>query len=542
VIALTSLVRSQIFSDRSRKWFLVAIGLFAGCLLYGDGMITPAISVLSAVEGLRIITPTFQPYVVPCTVLILALLFLVQSRGTAKVGALFGPITLVWFTVIGSLGLRQVVHNPAILAAFNPWYGASFIARNHLHGFLVLGAVFLVVTGAEALYADMGHFGRRPIRLAWFVLVLPALLCSYLGQSALLLVRPEESHHPFYALVPGWLLIPMVLLATAATIIASQAVISGAFSLTRQAIQIGYLPRLHIVHTSASRAGQIYIPQVNWMLMVSTIVLVLGFHSSSQLAAAYGVAVTTTMLVATILFFVIARRRWRWSRLAAGVPAAVFLIVDGCFFGANIMKIAHGAWFPLLIGGGAFTLMITWKRGRELLAHKMATRAEPLEDFLARIAADPPVRVAGNAVFLSGNPDIAPPSLRHNLVHNKILHSKIAILAIATKEIPRVPRDEKVEVAEVGSGIFRIFARFGFMEQPNVPYILALAREKGLDFELEESSFFLGRERLIASKEPGMSRWRSCLFSFMSRNAVGATAFFRIPPERVVELGAQIRI
>lgn len=543
VIALTSLVRSQIFTKRDRKWFLVALGLFAGSLLYGDGMITPAISVLSAVEGLMIIAPDFQPYVIPCTVLVLALLFLFQSRGTAKVGSLFGPVTLIWFSVIGIMGLYQIVRNPSILVAINPLYGATFLATNHLHGFLVLGAVFLVVTGAEALYADMGHFGRTPIRLAWFAVVLPALLCNYFGQGALLLAHPEQAHHPFYALVPSWALIPMVILATVATIIASQAVISGAFSLTRQAIQIGYLPRLQIIHTSATKIGQIYIPQVNWMLMVATIILVLGFRTSSKLAAAYGVAVTTTMLVATILFFVIALQRWRWNRLATGLLVSLFLVVDLSFFGANIIKVTHGAWFPLVVGGVAFTLMITWKKGRELLAMKMKARSEPIEQFLARISADPPVRVVGNGVFLSGNTGIAPPALRHNLAHNKILHSRIAILTIATKEISRVPRNEKVEVSELGSGFYSVFAQFGFMEDPNVPYVLALAREKGLEgFELEDSSFFLGRERLLPSKEPGMYWWQSHLFSFMSRNATSATAFFHIPPEKVVELGAQIEI
>jgi KUP system potassium uptake protein len=542
VIALTSLVRSHIFTERGKRWFLVGLGLFGASLLYGDGMITPAISVLSAVEGLRIITPVFQPYIIPVTCVILALLFLLQRRGTAGVGRLFGPITLLWFGIIGVLGIRQIVQNPSVLSAVNPWHGVSFLATNHLHGFLVLGAVFLVVTGAEALYADMGHFGRRPIRLAWFAVVLPALLSNYFGQGALLLVHPEAAHHPFYALVPGWSLIPMVILATAATIIASQAVISGAFSLTRQAIQIGYLPRLQIVHTSATEMGQIYVPQVNWMLMVATIGLVIGFQTSSKLAAAYGVAVTTTMLIATMLFYVVARQRWRWSRLTAGIPVALFLIVDLAFFGANIIKITHGAWFPLVIGAASFTLMTTWKKGRDLLADKMRQVSEPIEGFLRRIAEEPPARVPGKAVFMSGNPGVAPLSLQHNLTHNKILHSEVAILSIAAEELPRVPREEKVEVTEIGQGFYKVSARFGFMEEPNVPYVLALAREKGLDFELADTSFFLGRERFLPGKTPGMRLWRSKIFAFMSRNAVGATAFFRIPPEQVIELGAQIEI
>jgi KUP system potassium uptake protein len=388
----------------------------------------------------------------------------------------------------------------------------------------------------------MGHFGRRPIRLAWFAVALPALLCSYFGQGALLLARPAESHHPFYGLVPGWALIPVVVLATMATIIASQAVISGAFSLTRQAIQIGYLPRMRIVHTSAAHAGQIYVPQVNWLLMATTILLVLGFRSSSRLAAAYGVAVTTTMLVATILFYVVAKRRWRWNRWALGSLTALFLAVDLAFFGANIMKITHGAWFPLLIGGGAFLLMTTWKKGRDMLAVKIVGRAQPLATFLREVAAAPPVRVAGNAVFLSGNPGVTPPALKHNLMHNKVLHEQVAILMILTEEVPRVPRDEIVEVVDLGQGFYSVKAKFGFMENPHVPLVLELARGKGLDFALDDSSFFLGRERILTARESGMSRWRRSIFSFMTRNAVGATAFFGIPPDRVVELGAQVEI
>lgn len=542
IIALTSLLRSDIFGTRGRRWFLVGLGLFGASLLYGDGMITPAISVLSAVEGLRIVAPKFQSYVIPLTVVILGLLFLFQRSGTAKVGSLFGPIMVVWFTVIGVLGIREVFHTPSVLAAVNPAYGVAFLLNNHLHGFFVLGAVFLVVTGAEALYADMGHFGRRPIRIVWFVLVLPALLCNYFGQGALLLTQPLQAHHPFYALVPGWSLIPMVVLATAATIIASQAVISGTFSLTRQAIQIGYMPPMKIVHTSATEIGQIYIPQVNWMLMVMTIVLVLTFKSSSTLAAAYGVAVTTTMVLSTILFYVVATRRWQWNKIGAGLLVGVFLAVDVTFFGANIMKITHGAWFPLAIGGVAFTLMTTWKKGRELLAAKMSARSEPIGEFLEKIASDGPLRVEGKAVFMSGNVGVAPPALRRNLTHNKVLHNEVVLMAIVAKDIPRVPRAQKVDVAEIGRGFHRVVAHFGFMEEPNVPYVLALAREKGLNFNLDETSFFLGRERLLPRSDVGMPYWRAAVFAFMSRNAIGATAYFHIPPEQVIEVGAQIEI
>jgi KUP system potassium uptake protein len=542
VIALVALVRPTAWEPGRGKWLLVACGLFGASLLYGDGMITPAISVLSAVEGLHVITPVFQPYIVPITVVLLAGLFLFQKNGTAKVGAFFGPVILTWFTTIGVLGLRGVIGEPGVLLAFNPLYGGQFILRNHLHGFLVLGAVFLVVTGAEALYADLGHFGRKPIRLAWFVLVLPMLLLNYFGQGALLLKHPEEAGHPFYSLAPDWFLIPLVLLATLATIIASQAVISGAFSLTRQAIQLGYFPRLNIIHTSHETIGQVYVPQVNALLMVATISLVLGFGSSSKLAAAYGVAVTTTMVIATILFYVIARERWKWNRWAAGVPVAIFLMVDLSFFAANISKILHGAWFPLVIAAFIFTLMITWAKGRSLLSAKLQADTLTLENFRRSIAAAPPLRVAGKAVFLTANPSGMPPALAHNLKHNKILHDETVILVVVTERVPRVPREEKIELHSLEDGLYRIIAHFGFAEDPSVPYILALAGEKGLDFPLEEISFFLGRERLVPAKKPEMMRWRTRIFRYMSHNSQSATAFFHIPPDQVVELGVQLQL
>jgi len=542
VIALTALVSSLRTFRRGRGIVLVAMGLFAGSLLYGDGMITPAISVLSAVEGIRHLTPQFDPYVLPTTVVILVALFLLQSRGTQRVGILFGPVTALWLIVIAVLGVRSILVHPQVLAALSPVHGANFLLRNHLEGFLVLGAVFLVVTGTEALYADMGHFGKRPIRLAWYVLVLPALLCSYFGQGALLLDRADLADRPFYSLAPEWALIPLILLATAATVIASQAVISGAFSLSRQAIQLGYLPRMTIVHTSSSEIGQIYIPEINYMLMVTTIGLVVGFRSSSQLAAAYGVAVTTTMLITSLLFFVVARRVWKWHILKAGLLVVVFLAVDLAFFAANISKIAHGAWFPLVIGGVSFMLMTTWKKGRTLLYEKMYANNPRLKSFVARQAAERPKRVEGKAVFMAGGPDTAPPALVQNLRHNKVLHSQIAILTVVTEEVPHMPRDEKVTVEDLGQGFYRVVAHYGFMEEPNVPHVLALAREKGLDFALEDVSFFLGRERLVPDRRPMMAPWREKLFAFMTRNAVGATAFFHIPSEQVVELGAQVEI
>jgi KUP system potassium uptake protein len=540
VIALTALVRQARLEGRARA-VLVALGLFAASLLYGDGMITPAISVLSAVEGVRIITPLFEASVLPATIAILLALFLLQRRGTARVGALFGPIMLVWLAALAALGVRGLIGEPGVLLAIDPRHGAAFLLRNHFDGLLVLGAVFLVVTGAEALYADLGHFGKRPIRLAWFSLVLPALLLNYFGQGALLLAHPEEAHHPFYALAPRWALVPLVLLATVATVIASQAVISGAFSLTRQAIQLGYLPRLGILHTSAERVGQIYIPGVNWLLMVCTIALVLGFRSSSKLAAAYGVAVTSTMLVSTILFYAVARARWRWSRLAAGAPVAVFLVIDLAFFAANIGKILHGAWFPLVIGGAVFAMLRTWQKGRALLAERLESDIS-VEEFLAQIEEDPPPRVPRKAVFMTGNPETPPPALLHNLKHNGVLHAQAALLTVSTEELPRVPREEKVSIEDLGSGFHRITGRYGFMESPNVPHILALAREQGLDFPLEETSFFLGRERILSERHPKMPAWQRRLFAFMSHNALGATSYFGIPPNQVVEMGSQVQL
>jgi KUP system potassium uptake protein len=542
VMALTALIESVTGKVRNSRLTLVSIGLFAACLLYGDGMITPAISVLSAVEGIRIITPVFEPYVIPATIIILGGLFLIQRHGTARVGRLFGPIILVWFCVLAVLGLIHIVRVPRVLWAFLPWYGLKFLLYNKFHGFLVLGAVFLVVTGAEALYADMGHFGKGPIRRTWVVLVLPALVLNYFGQGALLLTRPEAAHHPFYALVPSWAMIPMVVLATVATIIASQAVITGAFSLTHQAIQLGYLPRLRITHTSASHVGQIYIGPVNWLLMVCTIGLVFGFQSSSKLAAAYGVAVTSTMLVTTTLFCVVARRRWGWHRLAAGTLAGIFFLVDIPFFGANIGKLFHGAWFPLVIGALFFVLMLTWKQGRKILADQMRTLTPPFDTFKESLDENPPQRVNGQAVFLTGNLDVVPTTLVQNLKHNKILHSDVAFLHFKTENVPRVPNFEKVETEKLGGGFFRIIAHHGFMEEPKIDRILTLAHGQGLNFKLDDASYYLGREKLSTSADPVMGQFRSNLFIFMSRNSVDAASFFGLPPDRIIEVGVQLQL
>jgi KUP system potassium uptake protein len=521
---------------------LIVLGLFGAALLYGDGVITPAISVLSAVEGLSVATPVFEPYIIPITLVILLGLFLVQRHGTAGIGSVFGPVMCLWFTTLAVLGVKEMLHNPAVFGALSPLHGARFFLHNGWHGFLVLGAVFLVVTGGEALYADMGHFGYRPIRLAWFSLVLPALMLNYLGQGALLLRDPSAARNPFYLLAPGWALYPLVALATVATVIASQALISGAFSLTRQAMQLGYCPRMEVVHTSAEEKGQIYLPGLNILLLVGVVVLVLGFRSSSALAAAYGIAVTATMTITTLLAYVVSRERWGAGRALAMPIAAAFLVVDLSFFGANAVKIADGGWVPLLMAVVIFTLLTTWKRGREILAGKLRAASMSLSDLLESFGEHGPMRVPGTAIFMTGNPEGTPPALLHNLKHNKVLHEQVVLLTIASEDVPHVPPEERVEVEPLQQGFVRVVARYGFMENPNIPDILKRCREKGLQFQLMGTSFFLGRETLIPSKKPGMAMWREALFAWMSRNARSATAFFRIPPNRVVELGTQVEL
>jgi KUP system potassium uptake protein len=542
IIALTALVQGSSESPSRGRALLVAAGIFGACLLYGDGMITPAISVLSAAEGLRIITPGFQPYVIPVTLAILGGLFLLQQRGTARVGAVFGPVMLVWFLVLGVLGLRQITDHPGILAALSPTYGLRYLGDSGMQGFTVLGAVFLVVTGAEALYADLGHFGRKPIRRVWFYLVFPALLLNYFGQGALLLARPEEAHHPFYATVPTWAVIPVILLATAATIIASQAVITGVFSLTRQAVQMGYLPRLRIVHTSVRHFGQIYVPQVNWLMMIATLGLVLGFRSSSKLAAAYGVAVTSTMLIATVLFYVVARDRWHWNRLKAGVPFAVFLVVDVSFLSANISKLLHGAWFPLVLGALVMVVMMTWKRGRELLSDQLRGLSVAFHDLDRRLTSEKTPRIKGHAIFLTGQPQTIPIALSQNLKHNGIVHSHVGLLNFSRLEIPRVPNKDKLQLDDLGSGFVQITAFYGFMESPSVPQTLALAEGQGVEFPMDLTTFYLGREKLVILRRDGMVRWRAHLFAFLSRNAYDASSYFDIPEERVMEVGVRLVI
>ena len=543
ILALTSLVTPLHGGKQMERWFLVMLGLFGAALLYGDGMITPAISVLSAVEGLEIATPVLEPYVIPITIVILIGLFVFQSKGTTWVGKVFGPVTFVWFVTLAVLGVAEIAENPSVLSALNPLHGIDFFARNGWHGFLVLGSVFLVVTGGEALYADMGHFGIRPIRLVWFALVLPALLANYFGQGALLLARPETAENPFYLLAPSWALYPMVILATAATVIASQAVISGAYSLTMQAMQLGFCPRVDIEHTSATERGQIYVPGINWALLVACIGLVVGFRSSSNLAAAYGVAVTSTMAITTILLYVVARNRWGWNPFVAGALCALFLVIDLAFFGATMIKVVDGGWFSLVVAALVFTVMSTWKTGRRLLGERLREAAIPLKNFLTELESKRPTRVPGTAVFMYSNRTGTPPALIHNLSHNKVLHQDVVILTVETKEVPHVEPEERVEIENLGSDFYRVALNYGFMEEPNIPQALATIEIPGLNLLPETTTFFFGNETLIATRETrGMMLWRERLFILMSRNARRATRYFSIPPDRVVELGSQIKL
>jgi KUP system potassium uptake protein len=536
ILTLTALL-----PNRDSRPVLLALGIFGAALLYGEGMITPAISILSAVEGLAVATPVFNPWLVPLSVVILIALFVIQQYGTHRVGRLFGPVMVVWFVVIAVLGVRSIVAAPQVLEAFDPRHGVRFFNANGWHGFTVLGTVFLVVTGGEALYADMGHFGKRAIRVAWFALVLPALMLNYFGQGALLLVDPSASQ-PFFLLAPSWALLPLVALSTSAAVIASQALISGAFSLTRQAIQLGYMPRLDVEHTSAQAMGQIYVPQVNWGLMICTIAMVIGFGSSGNLSAAYGMGVAMAMVITTLLLRVVVRERWRWpAPLASGV-IAIFLTIDVAFFGANLVKLPQGGWVSLLIALLLFTAMTTWKTGRRLVAERLTARAFPLEDFVAAVAGTPPTRVPGTAVFMTAQPRGTPPALAHNLRYNKILHEHVVVLTVTTSPVPHVSPQDQISVQSFGQGVYNVRVQYGFMQDPNVPEVLTMARNLGVAIDLDDVIYFLGRETIIVTKRPGMALWRERLFVLMARNAVRATAFFRLPPERVVELGVQVEM
>ncbi|MSR62297.1 MAG: potassium transporter Kup [Planctomycetes bacterium] len=533
VLALGALISRT--RPRRAKAALVGVGLFGAALLYGDGIITPAITVLSAFE----LRPSFPA--VPCALLVLTALFVIQSRGTARVAKLFGPVMVVWFLVLAVLGGRQILLYPHVLAALNPWWGLRFLLAHGTVGFTTLGVVFLVVTGAEALYADMGHFGPKPIRMAWLLVVLPALGLNYFGQGALVLEHPEAVDHPFFALAPEWFQIPLFVLSVLASMIASQAVISGTFSLTRQAIQLGYAPRMRVVHTSAEEIGQIYIPEINWMLMAATLGLVLGFRSSSELASAYGVAVTTTMLITTVLFCVVARAHFGWRRRTAVLVTVPFLLVDLAFFGANISKLGGGAWVPLAVGLSVYVMMSTWQRGRALLAERLRATLPSIEEFIRVVQHDRVQRVPGKAIFLTGSSDLAPPSLLHNLKHNQIVHAEVAFLTIETEDVPRVGEEHRAEVRALGDGFYKVTARYGFMEDPSVPEVLLACAKQGMDFPLEQVSFFLSRQRFLPRHQKAMGLWRQRIFSLLTRNTLGATAYFRIPPGQVVELGSQVQ-
>jgi KUP system potassium uptake protein len=525
------------------KWTrgIVLLGVLATALFYGDAIITPAISVLSAVEGLEVVGDGFAPYVVPLSLVILIGLFLIQSRGTAKVGLVFGPIMVFYFLVIGAMGIGGILRDPRILAAINPYWALHFFTLDPKLAFLALGSVVLAVTGAEALYADMGHFGRKSISVAWLYLAFPCLLLNYLGQSALLLDDPSAIDNPFFRMAPDWARMPLVGLATIATVIASQAVISGAFSVTQQAVQLGFLPRLRITHTSAEAAGQIYIPLVNWLLLAFVLLLVLGFRSSGSLASAYGIAVTGTMFITSCMLAVLVFTIWKWNRWGAGAMIGAFLIIDGAYFASNVTKIPDGGWFPLLVGACAFVLLTTWSTGRRLMRERLFESAMPLDIFI-KSASKSVKRVPGTAVFLSASPEGAPPALLHNLKHNKVLHERIIILTVKIVGQPVVDDTNRIEVRELAPDFFRIMLRYGFMQEIDVPAALARARECGQPFRLMETSFFLGRQTLIASQRPGMPVWREKLFAWMLRNAESAMEFFKLPPNRVVELGSQLEI
>ena len=540
IIALMTLALQKGVPGTWQQKLLVTLGLFGAALFYGDGVITPAISVLSAVEGLEIITPAFKPYIVPITVIIVIGLFIFQRRGTASVGALFGPVMVLWFAILAALGAAAIIENPSVLAAINPLYAFNFLQGNSILGFFALGAVVLCITGAEALYADMGHFGARPIQYAWLGYVLPALLINYFGQGALLLADPSTVENPFYLLAPEWGRYPLVILATMATIIASQAVISGAFSITQQAMQLGYTPRLAIQHTSDREMGQIYLPAINWLLLISIILLVVEFGSSSKLAAAYGIAVTGTMLITNILAIAVAIRLWDWSPTRAVLGALPFICIDLGFFLANSVKIPDGGWFPLVFGLAVFILLTTWKRGRELLGERLAANAMQLRPFITNIAESGVERVPGTAVFMTPDPESVPHALLHSLKHYKALHEQVVILSVKVFDVPFVPELDRVEVHRLSGNFAQVVVQYGFKDEPDIPAPLTLCGEAGLTLDMMDTSFFLGRETLIPKLGSSMAYWRALIFVAMFRNAGSATAFFKIPSNRVVELGSQV--
>ncbi|EIL98677.1 K+ transporter [Rhodanobacter thiooxydans LCS2] len=543
IMALMALAQRSMSGSARARWVLAGIGIFGAALFYGDGVITPAISVLGAVEGLQVAAPGLGRYVVWIALAILLGMFAVQRYGTHKVGKAFAPVMTLWFVVLAVLGVRQIIANPQVLYAVNPLHAVRFFLSHGDTSFIALGGVVLALTGAEALYADMGHFGKKPIRLAWFGFVLPALLLNYFGQGALLLGDPLAISSPFYLMVPESLLYPMIVLSAAAAVIASQAVISGAFSMTREAMSLGYSPRLAVVHTSREMSGQIFVPWVNRMLMVLVILAVLGFRSSDNLGAAYGIAVTGTMTMTTLLALVVARKRWHWSWLTVVLVGVLFLIIDLSFFGANLLKVAHGGWFPLVLGVVLFTVMTTWRRGRELVVREIKQGGLALAPFIENIAEHPPLRVPGTAIFLTANQHAVPHALLHNLKHNKVLHERNVLLTVETLETPVAEAHERIAITPMGGNFFGLELRFGFAEDPNIPLALTQCSREGLGFDMMDTTFFLSRETIVAdARRPGMALWRDKLFAFLSRNAMPATAFFQIPGNRLIELGAQVEI
>ncbi len=540
IMALIALALHEAEHKPKQAKAIMIVGILGAAMFYGDGMVTPAISVLSAVEGLEVGAPALHPFVIPITLVVLFFLFFVQKSGTAVVGAFFGPVMLIWFSTLAVLGVINIVEQPAILHALNPLYGLEFLLANKAMALLAMGNVVLAVTGAEALYADMGHFGRKPISRAWFAFVLPALVLNYFGQGALILGNPEAADNPFYRASPDWALYPLIGLATVATVIASQAVISGAFSVTRQAMQLGFVPRMEVQHTSEKEQGQIYLPAVNWGLMVAVMILVLGFKSSNNLAAAYGIAVTGDMVITSILAAFVVAKVWRWGWLKAGLLFSCFLSVELIFLAANILKIPDGGWFPLVAGVGVFILMTTWKRGRQLLAERLKGERLELMMFLESLSASMPTRVEGTAVFLNADPKGVPHALLHNLMHNKVLHERVVLLSVQFYDVPYVPDIDRVEVRPLRDNFWSVVVQYGFKDDPNIPQALELCAEAGLAFNTLDTSYFIGRETLIPRLGSDMAFWREKLFVAMFRNASPATAFFKIPSNRVVELGTQV--
>lgn len=539
ILALMELVIPK--RKKRKRRIILIMGLFGAALLYGDGMITPAISVLSATEGLKVATPFFEPFVVPITLIILLGLFIFQKRGTHGVGMIFGPLILVWFVSLALLGISSILKTPEIIKALNPYYAVQFFKINHLHGIFILGAVFLVVTGGEALYADIGHFGKKPIRWSWFTIVLPCLLLNYFGQGALLLRSPEFIVNPFYHLAPDWAIYPMVILATVATIIASQAIITGAFSLTYQALQLGFFPRLKVIHTSAKEEGQIYMPHVNWLIFMGTVALVLSFQNSSNLAAAYGIAVTTTMVITSFLTFIAMKDLWKWKLPLAIVLTVFFLAIDFSFLYANIDKIPEGGWVPILIACGIYFIMTTWSKGRRILNVQLHKIMEPLNSFINRMVSDLPLEVQGVAIYFTSSPDRTPHALIKNLAHNKVLHEKIFILSVKYSSRPHVPIEHRIQLKHIKERFYRININYGYMDRNNIPEAIALLnKQKGLNFCKEDINYFLGRETLIVNGKMGMPVWREIIFAWLSRNSQRATRYFNLPPEKVYEVGANI--